>query len=140
MKQSRVSLRFQLAGTILAAGFLLFGLMSPNEARAAVAFQAAGTAVYGTNAQSPTWPTHLADDIALLFIETSCADASYPTLSTANGFTYLSTQVTTSTCASTDGTRLTIYWARATSSSMAAPTISITGVNHIVAQILTYRG
>ncbi|RJQ49172.1 MAG: hypothetical protein C4528_01330, partial [Gammaproteobacteria bacterium] len=112
-------------------------LLGVNEARAAVTFQAAGTVVNGIGAVSPAWPTHQTDDIALLFIESSCGEST-PTLSTAAGFVLVGTQDTTCT-GTTTGTRLTAYWARAASAAMTSPTIADPG-DHLVAQILTYRG
>lgn len=44
---------------------------------AAPTFQAAGTAVAGTTAQTVAWPTHAVDDIALLIVE-SGADGELP--------------------------------------------------------------
>ena len=105
-------------------------------AMAAVTFQAAGTAATGTGAVSPAWPAHQTNDIALLFVESAGGEPA--TLSTAAGFV----QVTGSpqnTGAGTAGTRITVFWARATSSAMATPTVADPG-NHVYAQILTYRG
>jgi hypothetical protein len=100
------------------------------------AFQAAGTAVGGTGNVTPTWPAHQADDIALLFIESTGGQAA--NLSVPAGFApVLNSPV--STGAGTTGTRLTVYWARATSGAMPAPTVADPG-NHAYAQILTYRG
>src|SRR5205823_4324349 len=39
----------------------------------------------------------------------------------------------------TNGTRLTVFWCRATSSAMAGPTVTDPG-NHAYAVILTFRG
>lgn len=99
-------------------------------------YQAAGTAVGGTAAVTPTWPAHEAGDIALLFVES--AGGEPVTLSTPAGFV----QVTNSpqaTGAGTAGTRLTVFWARATSSAMTAPVVADPG-DHVYARILTFRG
>ena len=98
-------------------------------------FQGAGTAVGGAAAVYPAWPTHQTDDIALLFIESTGGQAA--NLNPANGFV----QVPNSpqyTGTGTAGTRLTVYWARATSAAMPAPTVTDPG-NHAYAVILTFR-
>jgi hypothetical protein len=101
-------------------------------------FQANGTAAHNTSAGniSPAWPTHQTDDIALLICE-SDAEGTI-SLSSAQGFAAV-TNSPQSTGSGTTGTRLTVFWARATSSSMAAPTV--TGhTDHIIGQIITFRG
>ena len=103
---------------------------------AAPAFQAAGTSVTGTGAVTPTWPAHVADDVALLFVESTGGQAA--TLSTAAGFVAVANSPQ-ATGAGTAGTRITVFWARATSAAMAAPTVADPG-NHVYARILTYRG
>ncbi|HEX9184750.1 MAG TPA: LamG domain-containing protein [Burkholderiales bacterium] len=103
---------------------------------AAPAFQAAGTAVTGTGAVTPTWPPHQAGDVALLFVESAGGEAA--NLSTPAGFAAVPNSPQ-STGAGTAGTRLTVYWARATSAAMANPTVADPG-NHVYARILTYRG
>lgn len=104
---------------------------------AAPSFQAAGNDARGTGAVTPTWPTHVAGDVALLFVESAGGEAV--TLSSnAAGFV----QVTNSPQSSdtgTNGTRLTVFWARASSAAMANPTVADAG-NHVYARILTYRG
>lgn len=114
--------------------FLQFAIAA--TAPAAPAFQAAGTAVGGAGSVSPTWPTHAVDDIALLVVESAGGDPV--SLSTPAGFVAVanSPQFTGS---GANGTRLSVFWARATSSSMTAPTIADPG-NHVYARILTYRG
>ena len=99
-------------------------------------FQAAGTAATGTGAVSPAWPAHAIDDIALLFIESAGGEAA--TLSTAAGFVAVANSPQ-ATGAGTAGTQITVFWARATSTSMATPTVADPG-DHVYAQILTYRG
>lgn len=99
-------------------------------------FQAAGTAVGGTGAVSPAWPAHAIDDIALLFVESTGGQAA--TLSVAAGFAAVANSPQ-AVGAGTAGTRLTVFWARATSAAMSAPTVADPG-NHVYAQILTYRG
>lgn len=129
------------AKSSLALLFILF--LAFGSAQAAPTYQAAGDAANagGTNnntstySVSPTWPAHQINDIALLFVET--AEGRAVTLTTPAGFVEVpgSPQATGS---GTSGTRLTVYWARATSTSMSAPTLS--AVNHLYARILTYRG
>jgi MSHA biogenesis protein MshQ len=99
-------------------------------------FQAAGTAVTGTGAVTPTWPAHVAGDVALLFVESAGGQAA--TLSTAAGFVAVANSPQ-ATGAGTAGTRITVFWARATSAAMPAPTVADPG-DHVYARILTYRG
>ncbi|HWA36919.1 MAG TPA: DUF6701 domain-containing protein [Burkholderiales bacterium] len=118
----------------LAGIALLTGALVCQEARAAPPFfQAAGAAQSGTGAVSPAWPAHDVGDIALLFVETRGNQAA--NLTTAAGFASLGQSNT----GGTGGTRLTVFWARATSSAMASPTVGDAG-DHVHAQILTYRG
>ena len=120
---------FIVALVVLAIGAI-------NYAQAAPTFQTAGTAVSGTGAVSPAWPAHAIGDVALLFIESTGGEPA--TLSSAQGFAAVanSPQATGTT---TNGTQITVYWARATTTSMAAPTIADPG-DHVYAQIITYRG
>nr|WP_326529074.1 DUF6701 domain-containing protein [Rhodoferax sp.] len=104
---------------------------------AAPTFQAAGTAASGTGGVNPAWPTHAVDDIALLFVESGGSQAV--SFSNAQGFVEVPDSPQTSNVSTSAGTRLTVFWARATSSSMAAPSISDPG-DHVYARILTYRG
>lgn len=99
-------------------------------------FQAAGTAVEGLSAISPAWPTHQADDIGLMFVET----ANQAIGIIPSGWAHvLSSPQGTGTAGGTAATQLTVLWKRATSSSEAALSIGDSG-NHQVAQILTFRG
>ena len=100
-------------------------------------FQALGnaagsTAGFGTLA----WPTHQVDDIALLFIET-CGGQS-TSLTVAAGFVAVpdSPQATGTTI---NGTQLSVFWCRATSSAMGNPTLGDSG-DHQYGRIVTYRG
>ncbi len=115
---------------------LVFVLANANLAQAAPTFQAAGTAVSGTGAVSPAWPTHAVDDIALLFVESTGGQPV--TLSTPAGFVAV-TNSPQATGTTTNGTQITVFWARATSTSMATPTVADPG-DHVYAQIITYRG
>jgi len=89
-------------------------------------FQAAGTGTAGT---SPAWPAHQVDDIAFLIVE---GQANAIALTTANGFVNITNLTAT-------GTRLAVYWCRATSSSMPAPVLAANS-DHNVSQIITFRG
>lgn len=101
-------------------------------------YQAVGGAVNNATTVSPAWPAHAIDDIALLFVESGGGEAV--TLSVANGFAPV-TNSPQATGAGTAGTRLTVFWARATSTGMLAPTVSVPVVanSHIYARIVTYR-
>ena len=116
--------------------FLFLAFAGMHGAQAAPAFQAAGTPVTGTGAVSPAWPAHAVGDIALLFVESTGGQAA--TLSTAAGFVAVANSPQF-TGATTAGTRLSVFWARATSTSMAAPTVADPG-DHVYARIITYRG
>jgi hypothetical protein len=100
-------------------------------------FQAAGAAVSNTIAVSPAWPSHVTGDIALLFVE-SANEAI--TLSTPAGFVEVTNSPQgTGVAAATTATRLAVFWCRATSGAMGAPTVTDPG-DHVIAQILTFRG
>lgn len=107
-----------------------------TEANAAPTFQAAGAAVTGTGAVSPAWPAHQVNDIALLFVESTGGEAA--TLSTPASFVAV-TNSPQFTGTGTNGTRLTVFWARATTTTMPSPTVADPG-DHVYARILTYRG
>jgi MSHA biogenesis protein MshQ len=109
---------------------------SVSNAYAAPAFQAAGAAVSGTGTVSPAWPTHATGDVALLFVESTGGQAV--TLTTPAGFVAVTNSPQT-TGTTTNGTQIAVFWARAISSAMAAPTIGAPS-NHVYAQIITYRG
>ncbi|MDB5180986.1 MAG: hypothetical protein JWO54_749 [Candidatus Saccharibacteria bacterium] len=102
----------------------------------AVLFQAIGT---GSSATTGTltvpWPVHLVDDIGLLFVNSS-AGGTVETLATANGFTYLNTY---STGTGTAGTKIAVYWARATTNTMASPILTA-GSDYKYGVIATFRG
>lgn len=115
---------------------LILLLATVSQAQAAPTFQAAGTAVSGTSFVNPAWPAHQINDIALLFIESAGTQAA--TLSTPAGFAAV-TNSPQAVGTLPAGTQLTVFWARATSAAMATPTVADPG-NHVVAQILTYRG
>jgi hypothetical protein len=123
---------------LLIFSWIYIGWPGIKQAQAAApTYQAVGTAVNGTGAGlAPAWPAHVSGDIALLFVEAAGGDAI--SLTTANGFV----QVTNSpqaTGTGTAGTRIAVYWCRATSSSMSAPVLADSG-DHTYARILTFRG
>lgn len=98
--------------------------------------QAVGTLVHGTTgAVSVAWPTHASGDIAFLIVES--AGSRNITLSTPAGFVPLTYGL--GTVQATSGTRLTIWWCRATSSSMASPAVT-PAADHSDAVIVTVRG
>ena len=108
---------------------------SSGGSSASPTYQAAGTAQSGTGAITVAWPAHQAGDIALLFVE-SCGGQAI-TLSTPAGFANV-TNSPQATGTTTNGTRITVYWCRATSSSMSSPVVQDPG-NHVYGRILTFR-
>lgn len=128
----------KLAKVFVMAMYLLVMFLCCVEAQAAVpTYQAIGGAKSGTGAVTPAWPTHQINDIALLFVESAGGQAV--TLSTAAGFVEVSGSPQTTSASGTSGTRITVFWARATSAAMPTPTVADAG-DHVNAQILTYRG
>ncbi len=122
---------------IVCLGVLLLAFGGWRSVQAAPpSYQAAGTAVSGTSSASPAWPAHAINDVALLFVETTGGQAA--TLSSAAGFVAVANSPQASGPGSA-GTRLSVFWARATSISMSAPTITVASGDHVYAQILTYR-
>lgn len=102
----------------------------------AVVFQAVGTAATTTTSTlTVAWPTHVYNDVALMFV-TSSAGGTTQTLTTANGFALINTF---STGSGTTGTKLSVYWARATSAAMASPILTA-GTDFKYGVILTFRG
>ncbi len=133
---SRLLARFANSVTLSLFISLMLLLAPFSLAQAAPFFQAAGAVEEGTGAVSPAWPAHAIDDIALLFVESTGGQAA--TLSTPAGFVEIANSPQ-ATGTGTNGTRLTAFWARATSTAMATPTVADPG-DHVIAQILTYRG
>jgi len=109
--------------------------LSATTADSIPTFVAAGTAVSGTSAITVAWPTHQAGDIALLFVESAGGQAA--TLSTPAGFAAVANSPQ-STGTGTAGTRITVFWCRATSSSMSSPVVTDPG-DHAYGRILTFR-
>src|SRR5436309_684242 len=99
-------------------------------------YQAAGTVQSGTGTLTVAWPAHAINDIGLLILETQ-NDAVTLGTNAANW-----TPVTNSpqgTGTTSTGTRLTVFWSRATSTSMGAVGVNDSG-DHQIAQIITFRG
>ena len=119
--------------TLSISGFLLGLLM--GSAAAAPAFQEAGPAVGSTSNENVPWPPHAIGDVALLFVESRRNEASV--LSPANGFAEVPNSPQFANSGS--GTRITVFWARATSTSMTAAALVDPG-DHSYSQIITYRG
>lgn len=96
-----------------------------------------GTVANSVSDASPAWPVgHQADDIGLLVVESVGGESI--ALGTANGFQAIS-GAEASTGAGTAGTRVKVFIARATSSSMAAPTVTDPG-DHVHSAIHVLRG
>ncbi|MGE3162123.1 MAG: hypothetical protein AB7K53_08780, partial [Burkholderiales bacterium] len=110
--------------------------LAAGAAFAAPAFQAAGAAQGATGGVTVPWPAHQAGDVALLFVETQGSQAV--SFSNARGFQALPDSPQ-SVNNPQRGTRLSVFWARATSGAMLSPQIADPG-NHVYAVILTYRG
>ncbi len=106
-----------------------------NEALAAVIWQAVGLQVNSTGAAvSPVWPSHLANDIGIMIVETG-GDG---TTTTANGWTHITGSPVVDV-ATTAGSKLNILWRRAATNAEATVATN-TGVDHQIAQIYTFRG
>src|SRR5439155_14393438 len=128
-----------IAGALLAA-LMMVMVFAQDASATAPNFQAGGLAVQGTTSASPAWPTggtYAIDDIALLFVET--AGGQPATLSVPAGFAPVLNSPQ-ATGAGTVGTQITVFWARATSTSMSTPTVAVASGDQVYARILTYRG
>jgi len=101
-------------------------------------YQATGTPAEDAvnDTMNVSWPTHQVNDIALLFVEST--GGQVPTLSTPAGFVEV-TNSPQATGTTTNGTRLAVYWNRATSNAMGTVTVDLVG-NHMYAVIVTFRG
>src|SRR5437870_8336027 len=124
-----------IAGALIAA-MLVFA----PHASAAPTFQAAGTVQSGTTGTlSVPWPAHAIGDIGLLIIETAQQAVSLGTNATDWNPVTNSPQGT-GTANSALSPRLTVFWSRATSTSMGNVGLTGTGMDHQIAQIITFRG
>jgi hypothetical protein len=117
-------------------GYRAASQASAAAGQAAPAFQAAGAQVSGTGSVTPAWPAHAVGDIALLSCES--AGGQPVTLTTPNGFAAVPNSPQFSGAA-TAGTRISVFWARATSTTMPSPVVADPG-DHVYCRILTYRG
>jgi hypothetical protein len=98
-------------------------------------FNLAGTAVANATLNTVTWPTHAANDVALLIVQT---DAEASSLVTAAGFVEVTgSPQTTGTAAATNAVALQVFWKRATGAAEANVTLADAG-DHTFAQILTF--
>ena len=117
---------------ILSVAGLLTALFI-GAVQAAPVFQAAGAAVANTGSVNVSWPVHAVGDVALLFAESRGNLA----VSTPAGFALVPNSPQTT--GDSNQTRITVFWARATSPGMPAATVTPEG-DRIYAQIITYRG
>jgi hypothetical protein len=100
-------------------------------------FQAQGAAVGSVGAATVSWPAHQTNDIGVLFVE-SANEAV--TLTTASGFVEgPNSPQGIGTAADVAATRLTWFWCRATSGTMADVVVADAG-DHVVCRIETLRG
>lgn len=98
-------------------------------------FKGVGTVSSGVGNVTPTWPTHSANDFALLLVQ-----SSNQTISTPSGWTELSSSPQgTGTAATSGAVRLAVFYRIATSSAETNPTVTDTG-NHTIARIVVYQG
>src|SRR5206468_4141125 len=101
-------------------------------------FQAAGTALNGTGAITVAWPAHQTDDIGLLIVETAKQAVTLGT-NAANWTEVTNSPQGTGTAGNALSPQLTVFWSRATSSSMGSVGVNDSG-DHQIAQIITFRG
>lgn len=90
-----------------------------------------------TGPSSPAWGAHLPFDIGFCIIETAREDAVF---SDPQGFARVAGfPFGTGTVGGANATQLDVWWARATSNAMPAPTIVDPG-DHIICRIVNFRG
>ena len=85
---------------------------------------------------TPTLIPHQAGDVIFIFLQTA---ADTYTFSPAQGFQQIGSDVSTGSAGASGSVLLAVWWVRATSSSMTAPTINSSG-DHIVGQVHVVRG
>src|SRR5207245_2693718 len=122
-----------IAGALIAA-MMVFA----HDASAAPSFGLAGTSQAGTGTLSVAWPTHSANDIGLLIVETANEAVTLGT-NAADWTQVTNSPQGTGTPANALAPRLTVFWSRATSSSMGAVGVNDSG-DHQIAQIITFTG
>src|SRR2546425_4060030 len=136
----------RLSSAVRALGYATLLIAAPlafaHQASAAPpTYQAAGTIQSGTaaltGATAVAWPAHAINDIGLLIIETQNEAVTLGT-NAANWTQVTNSPQGTGTTNNT-GTRLTVFWSRATSTSMGAVGVNDSG-DHQIAQIITFRG
>lgn len=99
-------------------------------------FVSAGTAAPSTTSAAPAWGTHQTDDVALLVVESAHETIA---LSDAQGFVeVLNSPQGIGTVGGANGAQLSVFWCRATSAAMAAPTIAAPG-DHVQSRIFVFR-
>ena len=102
--------------------------------------QATGSGV-ASNGGSATivWPTHLADDVGLLLVQTANSPVTLGGAGSGDWTATADSPQGTGTENNVDATRLSLYWARATGSSQGD--VTVTADNNIVlGGITTFRG
>jgi len=99
-------------------------------------FQAVGTQQANTAAITVAWPTHVANDIGLLVIETSGNDATI-SITTPTGWQAVPGSPVTD-LATSAGSKLQVWWKRAVSSAETSVTVPDAG-DHQIARIFTFR-
>lgn len=96
---------------------------------------AVGTHDQGTGAVVPAWPTHQADDVGILVVQ-----SNNEAIATPAGWTECpSSPQGVGTAGAIGATRIAAFWKRATSGAEAAPTVADTG-DHTRARIIVFRG
>lgn len=123
-----------LIGLIIAVSLLFLLTVSLAQA-APPSFKGAGTTDASTSNCTVAWPTHASGDIALLFVESQSEEA----VTAPTGFAAVAGSPKNTVTTQPNGTRLTVFWARAGASPMPDVTIADPG-NHCIAQIFTYQG
>jgi hypothetical protein len=99
------------------------------------AFQAAGPLASGTSNVIVAWPTEQAGDVGLMLVETANQAVAAP----AGWLAVAGSPQGTGLAGNSTATRLTVFYKRALSSSEGQAGLLDAG-DHIVAQILTFRG
>lgn len=84
-----------------------------------------------------TLPTHAADDIILLFVETQAGEAAV--VNTPAGYVAVADSPQ-STGSGGTSTTLSVFWARAASASETNPEIEGTALNHVIAFAASFSG
>jgi hypothetical protein len=101
-------------------------------------FVAVGTSGVGAGGGiTPTWPSHQADDIGVLLVQTSNQAVSF---SNAAGFVEITDSPQgTGVAGAAGASRLSAYWCRATSGAMTDPVLNDSG-DHTFCYIAVFRG